>query len=103
MQKNCTSNPYPLMLLEINLKNYSDSDISTNALTQLDKMLIVCTQAKKQVILRFLYDWDGKALSAEPSSLPQIKNIFHSFPLLSTNILTVYISCREHLQEIMVK
>lgn len=23
--------------------------------------------------LRFLYDWDGKALSAEPSSLPQIK------------------------------
>lgn len=72
-KKNCTSNSYPLMLLEINLKNYSDSDISTNALTQLDKMLIVCTQAKKQVILRFLYDWDGKALSAEPSSLPQIK------------------------------
>ena len=72
-QKNCTSNPYPLMLLEINLKNYSDSDISTNALTQLDKMLTVCTQAKKQVILRFLYDWDGKALSTEPSSLPQIK------------------------------
>ena len=72
-KKNCTSNSYPLMLLEINLKNYSDSDISTNALTQLDKMLTVCTQAKKQVILRFLYDWDGKALSAEPSSLPQIK------------------------------
>ena len=64
-KKNCTSNPYPLMLLEINLKNYSDSDISTNALTQLDKMLTICTQAKKQVILRFLYDWDGKALSAE--------------------------------------
>lgn len=69
----CARDPYPLMLLEINLKNYSDSDISTNALTQLDKMLTVCTQAKKQVILRFLYDWDGKALSAEPSSLPQIK------------------------------
>ena len=31
------------------------------------------------------------------------KNIFHGFPLLSTNILTVYISCREHLQEIMVR
>lgn len=29
---------------------------------------------KKQVILRFLYDWDGQALSTEPSDLPQIKN-----------------------------
>ena len=67
------SSAFELSLIEINLKNYSDSDISTNALTQLDKMLTICTQAKKQVILRFLYDWDGKALSAEPSSLPQIK------------------------------
>ena len=29
--KNCDSNPYPLMLLEINLKNYSNSNISTKA------------------------------------------------------------------------
>lgn len=91
------------MLLEINLKNYSDSDISTNALTQLDKMLTICTQAKKQVILRFLYDWDGKALSAEPSSLPQIKKHISRLSTVVTNILTVYISCREHLQEIMVR
>lgn len=26
------------------------------------------------IILRFLYDWDGQALSTEPSDLPQIKN-----------------------------
>ena len=73
-RKSCASNPYPLMLLEINLKNYSNTSISTNAQNQLDKILEECVRAKKQVILRFLYDWDGQALSTEPSDLPQIKN-----------------------------
>lgn len=73
-RKTCASNPYPLMLLEINLKNYSNTSISTNAKNQLDKILEECVRAKKQVILRFLYDWDGQALSTEPSDLPQIKN-----------------------------
>ena len=73
-RKSCASNPYPLMLLEINLKNYSNTSISTNAQNQLDKILEECVRAKKQVILRFLYDWDGQALSMEPSDLPQIKN-----------------------------
>ena len=73
-RKICASNPYPLMLLEINLKNYSNTSISTNAKNQLDKILEECVRAKKQVILRFLYDWDGQALSTEPSDLPQIKN-----------------------------
>lgn len=73
-RKSCASNPYPLMLLEINLKNYSNTSISTNAKNQLDKILEECVRAKKQVILRFLYDWDGQALSTEPSDLPQIKN-----------------------------
>lgn len=73
-RKNCDSNPYPLMLLEINLKNYASSDISSNALSQLDKILTECTRAKKQVILRPLYDWDGQALTSEPSDLPRIKS-----------------------------
>ena len=38
-RKSCASNPYPLMLLEINLKNYSNTSISTNAKNQLDKIL----------------------------------------------------------------
>ena len=71
--KNCDSNPYPLMLLEINLKNYSNSNISTKARNQLDKILEQCLLAKKQVILRFLYDWDGQAMSTEPSDLSRIK------------------------------
>ena len=81
-KKSCKDNPYPLMLLEINLKNYSDKNISTNALKQLDSILKECTKAGKQVILRLLYDWDGQAVSTEPSGLPQIKK--HISQLSST-------------------
>ena len=84
-KKSCTSDPYPLLLLEINLKNYSDSKISKNALSQLDKILTECTSAKKQIILRFLYDWDGQALSTEPSSLPQIKEHISQFSSIVNN------------------
>ena len=71
--KRCQSDPYQLMLLEINLKNYAGQSLSQNALNQLDEILTSCEKAKKQIILRFLYDWDGKASSAEPSSLNQIE------------------------------
>lgn len=80
--ENCDSNPYPLMLLEINLKNFSNSNISTKARNQLDKILKQCLLAKKQVILRFLYDWDGQAMSTEPSNLSWIKK--HISQLSST-------------------
>lgn len=70
----CESDPYPLMLLEINLRNYSNQSLSQNALDQLDEILTACGTAKKQIILRFLYDWDGKATETEPNTLQQIKN-----------------------------
>lgn len=54
-RKSCASNPYPLMLLEINLKNYSNTSISTNAKNQLDKILEECVRAKKQVMLLILF------------------------------------------------
>ncbi|MCM1044800.1 MAG: DUF4832 domain-containing protein [Candidatus Gastranaerophilales bacterium] len=61
-----------LMLIEINLKNYSNSDLSDAALAQLDAILSELYTAKKQVILRFLYDWDGRANKTEPASIDQI-------------------------------
>lgn len=48
-RKSCASNPYPLMLLEINLKNYSNTSISTNAQNQLDKILEECVRAKNKL------------------------------------------------------
>ena len=86
------------MLLEINLKNYSNTSISTNALKQLNKILNECTRAKKQVVLRFLYDWDGQALSSEPSDLSQIKK--HISQLSST--VNSYADCIYILQGALI-
>ncbi len=66
------SGSLPLMLVQINLKNYADTDLSDNALTQLDEILARLSSAGRQVILRFLYDWDGKALETEPKTIDRI-------------------------------
>lgn len=70
----CSFDPYQLILLEVNLKNYANTTISENGLDQLDQLLAGCEEAKKQVILRFLYDWDGKAQESEPDDISTIKN-----------------------------
>ena len=74
VKKNCKDNSYPLVLVEINLQNYANSDLSSSAKKQLDTILSQYASAKKQVILRFLYDWDGKALQSEPSDFYRVKN-----------------------------
>jgi len=61
-----------LMMAEINLNNYSDTDLGENALLQLDSILSEVSSAKKQLILRFLYDWDGRAMETEPAEISQI-------------------------------
>lgn len=69
----CKSTSLPLVLIEINLKNYANKDISATAISELNAILNECQKNKKQVILRFLYDWDGKSLQTEPSHFNQIK------------------------------
>lgn len=56
-----------LVLLEINLKNYITGAVSDTALGQMDDLLAAWQAAGKQLILRFLYDWDGE--STEPDTL----------------------------------
>lgn len=66
------SDDLQLMLIEINLSNYASSDLSDNALQQLDHILSELAAARRQVILRFLYDWDGNALETEPDTIEQL-------------------------------
>ena len=92
VRKNCKDNPYPLVLAEINLQNYANSDLSSSAKQQLDTILTQYAFAKKQVILRFLYDWDGKALQSEPSDFYRIKNhIIQISPVINQHTDCVYI------------
>lgn len=73
-KQQCKNTPYQLLLLEINLKNYSSTSLSSNALQQVDTILSTCKTGKKQLILRFLYDWDGKAQTTEPDNLSLVKD-----------------------------
>lgn len=63
-----------LALLEINLKEYRLTDIDQNGLNQLNDIFAAWSKSPyhTQLIVRFLYDWDGVALSTEPESLDLI-------------------------------
>lgn len=92
VRKNCKDNPSPLVLAEINLQNYANSDLNSSAKQQLDTILTQYASAKKQVILRFLYDWDGKALQSEPSDFYRVKNhIIQISPVVNQHTDCVYI------------
>lgn len=62
-----------LALLEINLKNFKEEPLSSAALTQLDRLFSLCSASNHQLIVRFLYDWDGKAPETEPDSIETIE------------------------------
>lgn len=63
-----------IVLLQINLVNYKNKPISDSALSQLDSIISSFAAANKQIILRFLYDWNGNALQSEPSSIEQVSS-----------------------------
>ena len=73
-KKHLSKSSESLILLEINLKDYSKKNLSGQALQQINTLLDKCTSSKKQLILRFLYDWDGKAKSTEPANFDQIRS-----------------------------
>ena len=83
---------YSLALLEINLKNFNNEDLSEQALAQLDAILSGCESANKKIILRILYDWDGMAQQTEPSDISVILSHMDSIaPIVNSYKNTVYI------------
>lgn len=61
-----------LVQIQINLRNFSDRPLSENALQQLDMILRAWSRTDYSVILRILYDWDGRATEAEPDNIEQL-------------------------------
>ena len=83
-----------LVLLEINLKNYRATDISEKGLEQLNAILASWEKSPNNtnLILRFLYDWDGIALATEPDSLNLVlKHIEQIAPTVNRHRDCVYI------------
>ncbi len=61
-----------LVMLEMNLRQFANEDLSDLALSQIDTILSAWQNHGNQIILRFLYDWGGKAKETEPQSMDQI-------------------------------
>lgn len=61
-----------LCLLEVDLSFYSNREISHEGIFHLEQILDFFHGNKKDMILRFAYDFEGKAFEKEPLSLKQI-------------------------------
>ena len=61
-----------LCLIEINLYAYRNGEINREGLCHLEQIFDFFHENKKDMILRFAYDFDGYAMEKEPTSLKQI-------------------------------
>ena len=62
-----------LVLLEIDLEDYADGAISEHGLMEIEAIISMWTGAGKELMIRFLYDFAGKATDTEPKSIDIIK------------------------------
>lgn len=63
-----------LTMIQINLQYFKNREISEKGLASLDNLFRALEEnvGDKHLILRFLYDWDGKNMQYEPDSLDTI-------------------------------
>ncbi len=58
-----------LTMLEINLQAYRAREISPEGMENLDVLLRDLASDDRQLVVRFLYDWDGNNLQTEPEDI----------------------------------
>lgn len=81
-----------MVLLEINLKNFNNGPLTANALAQLNHTLDLWENEGHNLIVRFLYDWDGKAMETEPSEFETIKtHMSQVAAIINNHVSSVYI------------
>lgn len=86
------------VLLQFNLRNYADRPVSDAGLRQLNHILDAWHSRGRQLILRFLYDWDDCPEETEPESLSQILEHMSQ----TAEIVNLHTDCVHILQGIYV-
>ena len=61
-----------LVQVQINLCRFKERPLTDTALSQLDTVLAAWCSTDYSLLLRFIYDWDGNALNAEPQDISMI-------------------------------
>lgn len=81
-----------LCLLEINLIHFNETPLSEAALHNIRRIFLFFTNQGKQMIVRFLYDWEGKGILNEPKDLTIILGHMKQLsPLLLEYTDSIYI------------
>lgn len=82
-----------ITMIQINLRNYNRGEISERGLEHIAKLFdALRTVTGKRLLVRFLYDWDGKNLDTEPKSLDIILNHIRQLePILRDNHDQIFI------------
>ena len=65
---------HQICLIEINLIDYNDRSLSVDALKNIENIFQYFIIHKKQLIVRFVYDWEGKGVLSEPKDIGIILN-----------------------------
>lgn len=68
----CTDENTTLTMIQINLAYYSKGDISPQGLENIRALFEALKTVDKQLIVRFLYDWDGNCEGKEPEKIQTI-------------------------------
>lgn len=71
--KKCFCEGETLVLALIDIGSYYDRDLDQEAILRMERILDFFATHKKDIILRVVYDHEGKALEREPSSFRQVQ------------------------------
>ena len=63
---------HQICLIEINLIKFNQKPLSVEALLNVNRIFRFFTLEDKQMIVRFLYDWEGKGILTEPKDIQVI-------------------------------
>ncbi len=81
-----------LCLVEINLLPFNETELSEEALEIVRMIFERFIKLKKQMVVRFLYDWEGKGILSEPKDIAVIMNHMSQLaPLLKEYTKHIYI------------
>lgn len=77
---------HQLCLLEINLVDFNDKPLSVDALKNINEIFRYFISYKKQLIVRFVYDWEGKGVLSEPKDISFILKHMEQLSTILTDL-----------------
>ncbi|NLL75929.1 MAG: DUF4832 domain-containing protein [Clostridiales bacterium] len=81
-----------ICLVEINLLKFNETELPKEALEIVRRIFSHFASLRKQMIVRFLYDWEGKGIVSEPKDISVILNhMCQLAPLLKGYAKDIYI------------